>query len=110
VNSLRAVISRIDPALALFDTRTMKERVGASLAARKAALTLSLGFAAISLFLAVMGVYGVIAYLVTQRRREIGIRLAIGCSPDRVFWLFLREGAILIGSGILAGVTGAMVV
>ncbi len=58
-----------------------------------------LAFAAVAVALAVVGVYGVLAYLVGQRRREIGLRLAIGASPADVVWLFVREGAVLVGGG-----------
>ncbi|MCB1020371.1 MAG: ABC transporter permease, partial [Acidobacteria bacterium] len=100
---LRAVFAEAAPGLALFDLRTMAERASASLSARRAALTLLLSFGAISLFLAALGLFGVLSYMLARRRREVGIRKAVGCTSAGVFWLFLREGAVLVGAGVTAG-------
>jgi putative ABC transport system permease protein len=65
-------------------------------------------FAALALFLAMLGIYGVIAFAVTQRTQEIGIRMAMGAKTGDVLGLFLREGAVLAGTGILIGAVGAL--
>jgi len=104
---LRSVFAEMDPTLALFDIRTMAERASSSLATRRSILTLLLGFGGVSLFLAAVGVYGVLSYLLVQRRREVGIRMAVGCTPAGVFWLFLQEGAMLVGIGVLGGLGAA---
>ena len=67
-----------------------------------------LTFAVIAVALSVIGVYGVLAYLVGQRRREIGLRLAVGASPAGVVWLFVREGVELTLVGLGAGLAGAL--
>jgi predicted permease len=107
---VRAELARLDPQLPLFDVRTMSERTDLSLASRKLALGLAAAFGVVALLLAALGIYGVLAYLVAQRRREIGIRIALGSSPRRVFHLILNEGLWLTSAGLALGVVGALAV
>lgn len=107
VDAIRRTVSTLDPELALFDVRTMGERTQLSLSARRAAMLLSTSFGIVALFLTAIGIYGVLAYLVSTRIREIGIRLALGASTGSIFWLVLREGVVLVGTGVLLGVAGA---
>ena|SRR5687768_15467864 len=67
-------------------------------------------FAGIAVFLACVGIYGVLAYQVAQRRREIGIRLALGSEPRRIFQLVLQEGLLLLGAGLAVGFAGAFAI
>jgi putative ABC transport system permease protein len=102
--SVRAAVRSIDPELPVFATRTMDEAVAASIAAQRSSATLVGGFSILALFLAALGLYGVLAYSVTRRTREIGIRIALGSPRARICGLIVRQGMIMVGLGILAGV------
>jgi predicted permease len=99
----RAVLAQIDPELPLYDVRPMAERVARSLASRRAAMALLGVFGGVALFLAVVGIYGVLAYAVAQRTREVGIRMAMGSSSDAIFRLILRQGLAVTAIGLAAG-------
>ena len=106
--AVRRTIADIDPQLSFFDVRTMAARVERSLDRRRTPMMLAVGFAGIALLLASIGIYGVLAHQVSQRRREIGIRIALGSDTGRVVRLILREGLLLVGTGLAGGAIGAV--
>ena len=106
--SLRAVIHALDPALPTYDERPMTARLAAS-AARTRFVMLMLGIAsAVALLIGMVGLYGVLAYSVTLRRREIGVRMALGASARNVTGMIARRGISLAALGIGVGLCGAV--
>lgn len=105
--TLRREIQSIDPSTTLAQIITMEQALDLSVSRpRFNTLLLSL-FAAIAILLAVVGIYGLIAYWVAQRRHEIGVRMALGAAPTEVMRMVLRQGALLASTGIAIGLGGA---
>jgi len=109
VSRVRGALQAIDPNIPLFSARTLDERIAGSLAPRRLAMIVLTGLAALSLGLAVFGLYGVISYVVTQRTREFGIRIALGARPADVQGMVLRQGVLLAFVGVALGLAGAFV-
>jgi predicted permease len=106
--ALRTAVTAIDPELPVHNVLSMEERIAASVTTDRVRTLLLLAFAALALFLAALGLYGVLSYSVAQRSAEIGIRMALGCSSSDVFRMVLGQGARLmvigLGVGVLASV------
>jgi putative ABC transport system permease protein len=107
VPAARTALRELDPDLPIYRVKTMDTRVAESLARPRFAMTLLTVFAGVALVLAAIGTYGVMAYLVSQSTRELGIRLALGASGRTVLSLVLRQGVMVAAAGLVAGVAGA---
>jgi macrolide transport system ATP-binding/permease protein len=110
VSAARAAVASLDRELPLAEIRTMDDISDTALSERRLALWLCEAFAALAMTLAAIGIYGMLTYLVEQRRREIGIRLALGASRPSVVWMVVSSGLALAVFGIVAGILLAPVV
>jgi ABC-type antimicrobial peptide transport system permease subunit len=100
-------LRNLDPDLPMFSVRTMEQRVNESLAQRRFSMLLLGVFASVALALATIGIYGVMAYLVNQGTRELGIRIALGASPRNILTLVVRQGMVLAFAGVMLGLAAA---
>ncbi len=105
--AVRGEAQKLDANLPVFGVKTLTEHMGLSLFPARIAATLLGGFGLLALVLAAIGIYGVMAYSVTQRTREIGIRVALGAQPRDVLRLVMRQGVIVIVIGVLCGLAAA---
>ena len=108
--AVRATVAAIDPDVPVVDLQTMEQALGSWAAERRLTMLVASGFALAALMLGAVGIYGIMAHLVVQRTREIGIRVALGALPREILRLVLRQGALVAGLGITAGMLGALAV
>ncbi|HEX6944147.1 MAG TPA: ABC transporter permease [Gemmatimonadaceae bacterium] len=106
--SVSAAVRQIDPQLAVFGVKPLADVVGESVAQQRFVMLLLLAFAGVAVILAAIGIHGILSYTVAQRRHELGIRVALGATPDRVTGLVLGQGALLTGTGLVIGVLAAL--
>jgi predicted permease len=106
--AVRAAIARLDPDLALYDVMTMDARIERSLGPQRTPMVLTFVFATIAGTLAIVGIYGVLTWAVTQRSGEIGVRMALGARAADIGRMILKQGGKLISIGLALGVAGAL--
>ncbi len=107
-SSIRRVVNDLDPNLPLYQMKTIEAQMEDSLITERLVATLSTGFGILATLLAAIGLYGVMAYLVAQRTREIGVRMALGAASGDVVWLVMKDVLILAGIGIAVGLPAAL--
>jgi ABC-type antimicrobial peptide transport system permease subunit len=107
LRAAQATVARLDRDLPVYDAFTLETMVDRSLGQPRFYVTLLTVFAGLALVLAIVGIYGIIAYTVQQRTREIGIRIALGASTERVVGMVVRRGLVLAAAGVVLGSVGA---
>ncbi len=108
VAAIRDSVRAIDPQMPVFWVQTMDDAVAERLIPRRIPMIMVMSFAVVALLLTVIGVYGVLAYAVAQRTKEIGIRVALGCTNRDIYGLIFRQAAAVIGIGLVLGLAGAL--
>ncbi len=100
---MRRIVAGIDPSLPILRQQTMTEQTATSLFPQRLALYVSAGLGAVALLLVLIGIYGVTAFSVAQRTREIGVRVALGAQRSHVLAMVVRQGLVLVGIGVMLG-------
>ena len=107
VDAVRQQLRAIDVTLPFTDVTTLDDQIAESLSSERILATLGSSFGVLALLLAAVGVYGVLAFAVARRTREIGLRMALGAEPGDVSWLIVRQLAVIVLAGLLGGAAGA---
>jgi predicted permease len=108
MSSVRAKVRELDPTLPIYDVRTTEAQISDLLTTERMIASLSTVFGLLATLLATVGLYGVMAYMVAQRRREIGLRMALGAEPRKVIWMVMREVLLLVAVGVGLGVSASL--
>lgn len=109
VSAVREAVQSVDPNLPVFNIRTMDTRISNELVTQRLSLILVSLFSVLALLLAAVGLYGVLAYSIAQRTREIGIRIALGAESGTIINLVARQGLTIVGIGLVAGILGSFI-
>jgi ABC-type antimicrobial peptide transport system permease subunit len=110
VQRLREQVAALDPTMPMFDVHTLEEEMNAALVQQRLIAMLSTLFGALAVVLACVGLYGLMAFTVVQRKREMGVRLALGAQRGDVVWLVTRDALRLVAIGIAAGLPASLLV
>ncbi len=108
MSAVRSKVRDIDPNVPIYAMRTTETQIKNSLSTERMIASLSAVFGFVATLLAVIGLYGVMAYTVVQRTREVGIRMALGAARSNVIWMVMREVLVLVAIGVVAGVTASV--
>ncbi len=105
--ALRRKIAELDPAMPLYQMKTLGQQLDDTLSTERLIAILSAAFGVLATILAAIGLYGVMAFVVARRTKEIGLRMALGARRSAVVWMVLKESLILLGIGLAVGVPGS---
>jgi ABC-type antimicrobial peptide transport system permease subunit len=106
--TIRQVMRQLDANIPMYNARTLDAQIDQSLLNERLVATLSTAFGVLATLLAVIGLYGVVAYTVARRTREIGVRMALGAAQVSVIWLVMQEVLFLVGVGVMIGVAATI--
>jgi predicted permease len=106
-HALRSKIAELDPAMPLYEMKTLEQQLDETLSTERLIAILSATFGVLATLLAAIGLYGVMAFVVARRTKEIGLRMALGARRSAVVWMVLKESLLLAGIGLAVGVPGA---
>ena len=102
--SLRRKVAELDPAMPVYQMKTLEQQLDDTLSTERLIALLSGAFGILATLLAAMGLYGVMAFVVARRTREIGLRMALGAQRSEVVWMVMKEALVLVGSGLAVGI------
>jgi predicted permease len=106
--AVRAEVRKLDNSMPVFELKTLESQLDETLLTERLIALLSAGFGLLATVLAAIGLYGVMAFVVARRTREMGVRMALGANPGTVVWLVMREVLLLLGIGLVIGIPSAL--